>query len=68
MSLDRAFGKTISLCAKYPEGIGEVFRRWMMDNHSGGLLFYVERAASGGQQDVLSMAAMEIFWNRNYCV
>ena len=67
MSLARAFDKMFSLCANYPKGLGEVFRKWMMDNHSGELLLYVERAASGVRQDVASMAAMAILWNRNYC-
>ena len=40
----------------------------MIDNNSSELLFHVERAASGGWQDVSSMAAMTIFWNINYCV
>ena len=40
----------------------------MMGNHYGEILFHVERAASGGRQDFTSMAAMEIFWNRNLCV
>ena len=39
-----------------------------MDNNSGELLFHVERFSPVGQQDVASMAAMEIFWNRNYFV
>ena len=40
----------------------------MKDNNSGELLFHVEKVAYGGRQDVASMAAIEIFWNRNYCV
>jgi hypothetical protein len=40
----------------------------MKENHSGELLFSVERAVSGGRQDIASMAAMAMFWNRNYCV
>ena len=39
-----------------------------MDNHSSELLFQLERASSGVRQDVVSMAATEIFWKRNYCV
>ena len=38
-----------------------------MDNNSGELLFHLDRTSSGGHQDVASMDAMEIFWNRNYC-
>ncbi|KAL7523561.1 hypothetical protein ACHAXR_000896, partial [Thalassiosira sp. AJA248-18] len=64
----RAFDKMFSLCANYPKGMGEAFRQWMKDYHSGELLFHVERAVSGGRQDIASMAAMAIYWNRNYCV
>ena len=39
-----------------------------MDNNSCGLIFHVDRAASGVRQDVTSMSAMSILWNRNYCV
>ena len=68
MSLDCAFDKMFSLCANYPKGLGEELSKWIMDNHSGELLFHVERAASGGRKDVTFLAAMAIFWNRNYCV
>ena len=68
ISLACAFDKMFSLCANYPKGLGKVFRQWMMDDHSDELLFHVERLSSGGRQDVASMAAMSIFWNRNYCV
>ena len=68
MSLACEFDKMFSLCANYPKGIGKVFLQWVMDNHDGGLLFHVERAESGGKQYVTSMPAMEIFYNRNYCV
>ena len=68
ISFARAFDKMFSLCANYPKGWGEVFRIWMRDNHSGELLFHVERAASGTRMDIASMAAMAIYWNRNYCV
>ena len=40
----------------------------MMYNNYGEILLHVERAASGGRQDVASMATMAILWNRNYCV
>ena len=68
MSLAHAFENKFSLCANYPKGLGELFCQWMMDNNSSELLFHVDRAASGGRQDIVSMAEMEIFWNRNYCV
>ena len=41
MSLACAFDKMFSLCANYPKGLGEVFCQWIMDNHSGELLFHV---------------------------
>ena len=68
MSLDSAFEKMFSFCANYPKVIGKVFCQWMIDNHSGELLFHAERATSGGCQDAASIYAVEIFWNRNYCV
>ena len=68
MSLACSFDKHFILFANYPKGLGEVFHQWMMDNHSGELLFHVERAAYGGCQDVVSMAVMSIFCNISYCV
>ncbi len=68
ISFARAFDKMFSLCANYPKGWGEIFRTWMRSNHSGELLLSVERAVSGGRQDIASMAAMAIYWNRNYCI
>jgi hypothetical protein len=50
------------------KGHGELFRQWMKVNHPGELLLHVEHAASGGRQDVASMAALAIFWNRYYCI
>ena len=68
VSLARAFEKMFSLCANYSKGLGEVFRIWIMDNNPGELLFHAEIEVYGGRQGVISMAAMVIFWNRNYCV
>ena len=68
MLLARSFDKMFSLCANYPKGSGKIFCQWIMGNHSGELLFHVERASSGGRQYIASMDAMEIFWKRNYCV
>ena len=39
-----------------------------MNNNYGEILFHVERAESGGRQDVTSISAIKIFWNRKYCV
>ena len=64
----RAFDKDFSLGVIYPKGHGGLFRQWMKVNYPGELLWHVERAASGGRQDVASMAALAIFWNRHYCI
>ena len=48
--------------------MGEVFLMWRRENHTGELVSHVERAASGGRQDIASMAATAIYWNRNYCI
>ena len=42
-----AFDKEFSLCANYPKGWGSNFRQWMKENHSGELLFHVERDCKG---------------------
>ena len=68
ISFARAIDKEFSLCANYPKGHGAIFQEWMKDNHPGELLLHVERALSGGRQDIASMAAMAIYWNRNYYV
>ncbi len=49
----RAFDKEFHLCANYPKGHGGLFRQWMKVNHPGELLWHVERAASGGRQDMI---------------
>ena len=51
----------------YPKGWGFNFCQWMKENHSGDLLFHVERSCKG-RMDVVSMASMAIYLNRNYCV
>ena len=58
VSLSRAFEKMFSICVKYPKGLGKLFLQWIMDNHSGEILFHLERVVSGGRQDVSSMDAM----------
>ena len=68
MTFARAIDKEFSLCANYPKGHGAIFQQWMADNHKGELLLHVERAISGGRQDVVSMASLAIYWNRNYYV
>jgi len=50
--LARAIDKEFSLCANYTKGHGAIFQEWMKDNHPGELLLYVERALSGGRQDI----------------
>jgi hypothetical protein len=64
----RAFDREFSLCANYPKGHGQLFQQWMKRNHLGELLLHVERAESGGRQDVVPMASLAIYWNRNYCI
>ena len=68
MPLACTFDKSFSLYANYPMGLGEVFCQSIMDNHSCERLLHVYRAEYGGRQDVTSMAAISIFWNKNYCV
>ncbi|KAL7537517.1 hypothetical protein ACHAXR_007880 [Thalassiosira sp. AJA248-18] len=68
ISFARAIDKEFSLCANYLKGYGAIFQAGMKDNHSGELLLHVERTASGGRQDVASMAALAIYWNRNFYV
>ena len=63
----RAFDKEIILCANYPKGWGSNFCQCMKENHSAEPLYHVERACKG-RTDVVSMASMAIYWNRNYCV
>ena len=54
----------LCLCAHYSKGLGEHFRYWMKDNHSGELFFHVKRACSGEQQDIISMVVMTFFWTK----
>ena len=68
LTFARAIDKEFSLCANYPKGDGAIFQGWMKEKHAGELLLHVERAASGGRMDVASMAALAIYWNRNYYV
>ena len=63
----RTFDKDFFLCANYPKGWGLLFHSCTKENHSGELLFHVERACKG-RHDVVLMASMAIHWNRNYCV
>ncbi len=62
------FDKEFSLCANYPKGRGKLFLMWMKEIHPMELLLHVMRAASSGRQDVCLMAALAMFWNRNYCL
>jgi len=68
ISLACVIDKEFSLCANYTKGHGAMFQEWMKDNHPGELILHVERALSGGRQDIASMADMAIYWNRNYYV
>ena len=61
----RAVDKEFSLCANYPKGHGEHFRKWMEEKYPDELLFHVERAA-GSRQDLCVEGAGAIYWNRHY--
>ena len=63
----RAVDKEFSLCANYPKGHGEIFGKWMNDNHPGTLLLHVERA-SGSRQDLCVEGAGAVYWNRKYWI
>lgn len=68
-AMARAIDKGFSLTTNYPKGHGALFLRWMKDVHPGEeLLLNVERAAVGVRHDIVSMAALAIYWNRNYYI
>ena len=63
----RAFHKEFSLTANYPKGHGEKFRVWMIKNYPNEFLMHAERAM-GNRQDLVTMGAGPIYWNRCYNV
>ena len=60
-----AFHKEFSLDANYPEGHGEKFRSWMIKSYPLEFLMHTERA-TGSRQDLVTMGAGPIYWNRVY--
>ena len=63
----RAFHKEFSLTANYPKGHGEKFRDWMIKNYPTEFLMHAERA-TGSRQDLITMGAGPIYWNRPFNV
>ena len=61
----RAFHKEFSLDANYPKGHGEKFRSWMIKNYPMEFLMHAERA-TGSRQDLVTMGAGPVYWNRVY--
>ena len=63
----RAFHKEFSLTANYPKGHGEKFRDWMIKRYPKEFLMHAERA-SGSRQDLITLGAGPIYWNRQFNV
>ena len=63
----RAFHKEFSLTANYPKGHGERFKVWMMKRYPKEFLMHAERAM-GNRQDLVTMGAGPIYWNRAFNV
>ena len=59
----RAFHKEISITANYPKGHGKQFRTWMMKRYPNEFLMNTNRA-TGNRQDIITMGAGPIYWNR----
>jgi len=64
-SLCQGIDKEFSIYVNHHKGHGAIFQAWMKDNHHGNLLLHVERACSGGRQDIASMAVLATHWNCN---
>ena len=63
----RAFHKEFILTANYPKGHGEKFLKWMIKNDPKEFLMHTERA-TGSRQDLITMGAGPIYWNRIFNV
>ena len=63
----RAFHKEFSLTANYPKGHGEKFRDWMIKCYPKEFLMHAERA-TGSRQDIITLGAGPIYWNRKFNV
>ena len=63
----RVFHKEFSLTANYPKGHGEKILEWMIKNYPKEFLMHAERA-TGSRQDLITMGAGPIYWNRIFNV
>ena len=63
----RAFQKEFSLTANYPNGHGEKFLEWMINNYPKTFLIHAERA-TGSRQYLISIGTGPIYWNRIFNV
>ena len=63
----RAFHKEFSLTANYPKGHGEKFRDWMIKYYPSESSMHAERATSS-RQDLITLGAGPIYWNRKFNV
>ena len=63
----RVFHKEFSLTANYPKGHGKQFRTWMIKRDLKEFLMHAERA-TGSRQDIITMGAVPIYWNRKFNV
>ena len=61
----RVFHKEFSLTANYPKGHGKQFRTWMMKRYPNEFLMHAKRATSS-RQDIITMGAGPIYWNRKF--
>ena len=62
-----AFNKEFSLTSNYPKGHIEQFRTRMMKRYPSEFLMHIERA-TGSRQDIITMGAGPIYWNRKFNV
>ena len=63
----RAFRKEFSLTANYSKGHGEKFLEWMIKNYRKEFLMHAKQA-TGSRQDLITMGAGPIYWNRIFIV
>ena len=63
IALARAYVKCLSLSANYPKGFGELFIKWIMDNHPGYVLYHIERVQVY-IKDMILEASLASYMNR----
>ena len=63
----RAFHKDFSLDANYPKRNGEKFRDWIIKKYPNEFIINTERTSSC-RQDIITMGAGPIYWNRIFNV